>query len=103
MRAGAYTVNEKMLRREMCARVLPDRIGRNAQGRWFQWDTPAAPVGYNNGMPWGRPFLPVLKRTRQELELKGVEVFAYLGDVSIEHRNGGNRTRYCRSCAVPPL
>ena len=45
-----------------------------------------APMRYST--PWGpalfsMPLLPVLKRTREEFEPKGVKAFAYLDDVSI--------------------
>ena len=47
-----------------------------------------------------KPLFPVLKRTRAEFELRGVEAFAYLDDISIG--NMENHTRYCGSCTLPP-
>ena len=39
LRAGAYTVRGKMLRRDVCARVLSDGIGRKAEDRLLQRGT----------------------------------------------------------------
>ena len=47
-----------------------------------------------------KPLFPVLKRTRAEFELRGVEAFAYLDDISIG--NMENHTRYCGSRTLPP-
>ena len=49
LRAGAYTVRGKMSRRDVCARVLSDGIGRKAENQLL-----LDLAGCNKGMSWGR-------------------------------------------------
>ena len=80
LRAGAYTVRGKLLRRDVCARVFQMESGERRKIHCSS--------GVQQGDAMGpalfcMPLLPVLKRTRAEFEPRDVEAFAYLDDISI--------------------
>ena len=80
LRAGAYNVRGKMLRRDVCAGVLSDRIERKAGDQLLQWGATRRCHGAGvvlHAAPAGA------EQARAKFEPRGVEASAYLHDISI--------------------
>ena len=69
LRAGTYTVCRQRLRREICPRVLPGGLRRYAYDRLLQWGA----TKRRHGLAlFCMPLLPVLERTGEEFDPRGV-------------------------------
>lgn len=85
LRVGTYTFRPQMRRRDTCTRVLPDGLG---SGESRNMDCCSGGVQQTETMGPALlsciPLLPVLKRTREDFEPRGAEVFASLYDTIIK-------------------